>query len=77
MKTFAVVLLLLSLVSCGFAFVPNPLQPSLPVNGSLLKTISLLLLVAGCAASKPDSSSNNNRNSGFYGGMTGGGVGLP
>jgi hypothetical protein len=39
-------LLLLSLFSCGLAFVPNPLQPSLPVNGSFLKTISLLLLLA-------------------------------
>jgi hypothetical protein len=39
-------LLLLSLFSCGMAFVPNPLQPSLPVNGSLLKTISMLLLLA-------------------------------
>jgi len=43
-------LLLLSLLSCGIALVPNPLQPSLPVNGSLLKTISLLLLVAALIA---------------------------
>jgi hypothetical protein len=43
-------LLLLSLLSCGIALVPNPLQPSLPVNGSLLKTISLLLLLAALIA---------------------------
>jgi hypothetical protein len=43
--TLAVSLLLFSLVACGIAFVPNPLQPSLPVNGSLLKTVSLLLLL--------------------------------
>ncbi len=38
-------LLLLSLVSCGLAFVPNPLQPGLPVNGGILKMISLVLLL--------------------------------
>jgi hypothetical protein len=43
-------LLLLSLFACGVAFVPNPLQPSLPVNGSLLKTVSLLLFLASLIA---------------------------
>ena len=38
-------LLLLSLVSCGLAFVPNPLQPNLPINGSWWKMISLVLLL--------------------------------
>ena len=39
-------LLLISLVSCGMSFVPNPLQPGLPVNGSVWKTISLILFVS-------------------------------
>jgi hypothetical protein len=39
-------LLLFSLFSCGMAFVPNPLQPNLPINGSLWKMISLVLLLA-------------------------------
>ena len=38
-------LLLFSLVSCGLAFVPNPLQPNLPINGSWWKMISLVLLL--------------------------------
>lgn len=39
-------LLLFSLVSFGMAFVPNPLQPGLPVNGSLWKLAGLVLLLA-------------------------------
>ncbi len=39
-------LLVFSLVCCGMAFVPNSLQPNLPVNGSLWKMISLVLLLA-------------------------------
>jgi hypothetical protein len=38
-------LLLLSLISCGMSLVPNSLQPGLPVNGSLSKTIGLILLL--------------------------------
>jgi hypothetical protein len=38
-------LLLFSLVSCGMSLVPNSLQPGLPVNGSLWKTIGLILLL--------------------------------
>jgi hypothetical protein len=38
--------------------------------------ISLLLILTGCVASNPGRS-DDNRNNGFYGGMTGGGVGLP
>jgi hypothetical protein len=38
-------LLLLSLISCGMSLVPNSLQPGLPVNGSLWKTIGLILLL--------------------------------
>jgi hypothetical protein len=38
-------LFLLSLVSCGMSFVPNALQPNLPVNGSLWKTIGSAFFV--------------------------------
>jgi hypothetical protein len=38
-------LLLFSLISCGMSLVPNSLQPGLPVNGSLSKTIGLILLL--------------------------------
>ncbi len=38
-------LLLFSLVSCGMSFVPNSLQPNLPVNGSLWKMIGLALFL--------------------------------
>lgn len=39
-------LLLLSVVSCGFSLVPNALQPNLPVNGSIWKTVGLVLFLA-------------------------------
>ncbi len=39
-------LLLLSLISCGMSFVPNRLQPGLPVNGSLWKMIGLVFLLS-------------------------------
>ena len=39
-------LLLLALVSCGMSLVPNVLQPDLPVNGSLWKTVGLVLMLA-------------------------------
>jgi hypothetical protein len=42
----AATLLLFSLVSCGMSLVPNTLQPGLPVNGSLWKTIGLAFLLA-------------------------------
>ena len=38
-------LLLFSLVSCGMSLIPNTLQPGLPVNGSVWKTIGLVLLL--------------------------------
>ena len=38
-------LLLFSVISCGLSLVPNSLQPGLPVNGSLSKTIGLILLL--------------------------------
>jgi len=37
----------LSLVSCGMTFVPSTFQPGLPANGSLWKTLSMLLLLLG------------------------------
>jgi hypothetical protein len=39
-------LLLCSLVSCGMSLIPNTLQPGLPANGSLWKTVGLGLLLA-------------------------------
>jgi hypothetical protein len=41
----AATLLLFSLISCGMSLVPNSLQPGLPVNGSLWKTIGLVFLL--------------------------------
>ena len=38
-------LLVLSLISCGMSLVPNSLQPGLPANGSLWKTIGLVFLL--------------------------------
>jgi len=43
----AATLLLFALVSCGMTFVSNTFQPGLPGNGSLWKTISLFLTLAG------------------------------
>ena len=43
-------LLLFSLISCGMSFVPNSLQPGLPVNGSVLKTIGLVFLLTSLLA---------------------------
>jgi hypothetical protein len=43
-------LLVLSLVSCGLSLIPNALQPGLPVNGSLGKTIGLVLMLAALIA---------------------------
>jgi hypothetical protein len=41
----AATLLLFSLVSCGIGLLPNSLQPGLPVNGSVGKTIGLVFLL--------------------------------
>ena len=43
----AATLLLFALVSCGMTFVGSSLQPGLPGNGSLWKTISLFLSLGG------------------------------
>ncbi len=37
----------------------------------------LLLLLAGCADTNGQPNSEHDRNGGFYGGVTGGGPGLP
>ena len=39
-------LLLFALISCGMSFVPNKLQPDLPVNGSMWKMIGLVFFLA-------------------------------
>jgi hypothetical protein len=38
-------LLLFAVVSCGMSLITNNLQPGLPVNGSVWKTIGLVLLL--------------------------------
>ena len=40
---------LLALVCAGMAMVPSSFQPGLPANGSLWRTIALLLLLAALA----------------------------
>ncbi len=40
---------LLALVSAGMALIPSSFQPGLPANGSLWRTIALLLLLAALA----------------------------
>ena len=41
----AATLALLSLASCGMTFVPSSFQPGLPANGSLWRTLSLVLVL--------------------------------
>jgi membrane protein implicated in regulation of membrane protease activity len=43
----AATLLLFALVSCGMMFVGSHVQPGLPGNGSLWKTIALFLTLGG------------------------------
>ena len=43
----AATLLLFALLSAGMALVPSSFQPGLPANGSLWRTVSLLLLLGG------------------------------
>ena len=54
----AATLLLLSLVSCGMTFVPSSFQPGLPANGSLWKTLSTFLMLAGLVSALIGSLSN-------------------
>jgi len=43
-------LVLFALLSAGMALIPSSFQPGLPANGSLWRTISLLLLLGGLVA---------------------------
>ncbi len=45
----AAVLLLFALVSGAMSLVPSSFQPGLPANGTLWRTTSLILLIAGLA----------------------------
>ena len=54
----AATLLLLSLLSCGMTFVPSSFQPGLPANGSLWKTLSTFLMLAGLVSALIGSLSN-------------------
>lgn len=40
----------LAILSAGMAFVPSSFQPGLPANGTLWKSLSLMLLVGGLAS---------------------------
>lgn len=40
----------LAILSAAMAFVPSSFQPGLPANGTLWKSLSLLLLVGGLAS---------------------------
>jgi fatty acid desaturase len=41
---------LCALISMGMSMVPSSFQPGLPANGSLWRTVTLLLLLAGLAS---------------------------
>lgn len=43
-------LLLFSIISCGMSLVPSSAQPGLPGNGSLWKTVALLLFLGSLVA---------------------------
>jgi len=47
----AATLLLFAVLSGGMSLVPSSFQPGLPTNGSLWRTVALLLLLGGLAAS--------------------------
>ena len=40
---------LFALISAGMSLIPSSFQPGLPTNGSLWRTVALLLLLAGLA----------------------------
>ena len=40
-------LVLFALISAGMALIPSSFQPGLPANGSLWRTVALLLLLSG------------------------------
>ncbi|MGO9437288.1 MAG: hypothetical protein ACLPH3_17075 [Terracidiphilus sp.] len=41
---------LFAVISMGMSLIPSSFQPGLPANGSLWRTISLVLLLAGLAS---------------------------
>jgi hypothetical protein len=41
---------LFALISAGMTFVPSNFQPGLPANGSLWRTVALLMLLAALAS---------------------------
>jgi len=43
----AATLILFALVSMGMALIPSSFQPGLPANGSLWRTVALILLLSG------------------------------
>ena len=46
----AAVLLFFALLSGGMSLVPSSFQPGLPANGTLWRTVALVLLLAGLAS---------------------------
>jgi len=48
--TLAAAFLFFALFSAGMALVPSTFQPGLPANGSLWRTVALLLLLCGLAS---------------------------
>jgi fatty acid desaturase len=43
----AATLVLFALISAGMALIPSSFQPGLPANGSLWRTVALILLLSG------------------------------
>jgi fatty acid desaturase len=43
-------LILFALISGGMSMLPSTLQPGLPANGTLWRTLALILLLAGLAS---------------------------
>jgi hypothetical protein len=43
----AATLVLFALISAGMALIPSSFQPGLPANGSLWRTVALILMLAG------------------------------
>ena len=46
----AATLVFFALVSAGMSLVPSGFQPGLPANGSLWRTVALILMLAGLAS---------------------------
>ena len=54
----AATLALFAVISGGMALVPSSFQPGLPANGTLWRTVALLLLLAGLASALVGALSN-------------------